>query len=225
MMKEIAKEVKKYVACNIKDRRKVNFDILVGRSQIIQLKEFNDEYDGRLENEDYLNHSFTIIVYVEKTNKIIGKATFFILDDSIWKEIFFWKQNGDILQKEKLNNFIKDTGKECIIMGYGQISNDIRHSDNFSYKGKIIEYYYSVLKFLLKRRESMLYCEPCGCYYLSNQILESDELKVSDFDYEKIGRVCAESVVSEKIVKHLHFKRLDLCYHYLTLGPIYCKWI
>jgi len=65
----------------------------------------------------------------------------------------------------------------------------------------------------------MLYCEPCGYYCLSNHFLESDELKVSDFNYEKIGRVCSESVVSEKIVKHLHFKKLDLCYHYSTLGP------
>lgn len=225
MMKEIAREVKKYVACNVKDRRTVDFDILVGRSQIIQLEEFNNEYDGRLENEHYSSNSFTIIVYVRETNKIIGKATFFILDYSIWKEIFFWKQNGDILEKERLNNFIKDTSKECIIMGYGQISNDIRNGNNFSYKGKIIEYYYSVLKFMMRRRESMLYCEPCGYYCLSNHFLESDELKVSDFNYEKIGRVCSESVVSEKIVKHLHFKKLDLCYHYSTLGPIYYKWI
>lgn len=108
-------------------------------------------------------------------------------------------------------------------MGYGQISNGVQADNNFSYKGKIIEYYYSILNFLLKESKSVLYCEPCGYYCLPNEILKDNELKISKFNYKKIGQVCPESVVSKKIVEHLHFNKMDLCYHYSTLGPIYYK--
>lgn len=222
-MKEIEKEVKKYIADNVKNSIDVDFDILLGEKQRIKLKDFDYEYDGRLENLDYLNSSFTIIVYIKETKKIIGKATFFILDHSLWKEIFFWRQEGKMLNRRNLNIFFKDTSKKCIIMGYGQTSNSIQKENNILYKGKIMEYYYSVLKFFFKREDAILYCEPCGYYCLSEQILGDERAKISIANYEKIGQVYKDSIVSEKIVRHLHFNKMELCYHYSSLGPIYYK--
>lgn len=225
MIKKMAKEAKKYIADNVKNRIDIDFDILVGEKQIIKLKDFDYEYDGRLEKLDYLNNSFTIIVMLKETKKIIGKATFFVLDYSMWKEIALWRQEGEFLKRENLNTFFKDTSKKCIIMGYGQTSNAIQTEKSFLYKGKIMDYYYLVLKFLLKGRDVILYCEPCGYYCLSDQILGEDSKKLSISNYEKKGQVCKESIVSEKIVKHLLFSKMELCYHYSSLGPVYYKQI
>lgn len=89
--------------------------------------------------------------------------------------------------------------------------------------GKIQVYKERIKCDILQR--DILYCEPCGYYCLSDQILGEDSKKLSISNYEKKGQVCKESIVSEKIVKHLLFSKMELCYHYSSLGPVYYKQI
>ncbi len=221
MIEKLAERIYDQTSEKIRKSSLLDYKMVTGKAQIIVLDEFNNDFDGRLKQKEYLQNSFTIVTFLKQSQEIVGKATFFVVEHSVWKNIVFWKLDDTILKKDKLDDYIEDKNKKCVIMGYGQISNRIRNTDSVAIKSKSIEVYYKVLKSLIQTEECAVYCEPCGYFCLSDEVVSKEQLDVSMLDKTKMGCVCPESVVSEKISVLFHMKKLESCYHCSTLGPIY----
>lgn len=221
MDKEIVDTLIEGVAKVVKDDKLVEYEFLTGKNQIIILDEFDCDVDCRLYVPEYFERSLTLVVRDKATKNVVGKATIYVLDKTMWEKIEMWEKDGHMLHKCRLGECVPEYNKDLVVMGYGQIAHSIRDGSNMGYKRKIMEIYYTTLKTLMDMNEFIFYCEPCGVFSLSDSVIAKDELNIEDFNQDEIGKVNDESVVSQKLVKIFHMKQIPNYYHISTLGPIY----
>lgn len=221
MDEQIVEVIKTSIKRTVKEDKLVGFEIATGKEQMIILEEFDCDVDGRLYYSDYFKNSLTAVVWDRRDNKVVGKATFYLLDYSVWNAIEFWEKKGLILHKRYLRDCILSKEKKVAILGYGQISHSVRNGINMGLKRKIMEVYCATVKAIINVDEYILFCEPCGVFSLNHEVVKQKELDIRNFNQELFGVVHDESVVSEKLMKVFDMEKIENCYQLSTLGSLY----
>ena len=198
------------------------FDIVTGMDQIIIDKQFNNEYDIRLNDQEYLNNSITILG--KDNGTLLGKATIFITGYDTYSKEFFWEYDevNNILVKKYLSEYKDIIGDLCLTLGYAQISDNIREKTSMFHKSRLISIYVTVLQEILRIKEIFVHVEPCGFVFLTNEQLSAEKLAIEGGSaYEILGRVYPESIVSYKVAEKYGLHKMHNLFHHMTLGPVF----
>ncbi len=206
--------VKKNEGCGI------DYELLEGCFQKIVYQDFDYDYDARLDNDEILKNSYTIIA--RKSKQYFYKTTIIEFTKKINSFLYFWylDRSEGVLKKVYLKNIVKED-KRCYIMGYTQVSNSLKAMNSISHTPIILKFYLELWKDILNTN-AVVVMEPCGICHIDNDDLFSDTLKIENKEtIKEIGKVSSQSITSEKVAIKLGMERIENLYHCSTLGPVY----
>jgi hypothetical protein len=217
----------------------IGYLAVTGKDQMIMDEEFDNEYDYRLNMEEYLNNSLTIVARIKETGVIIGKGTIYFCDYNIYKDVFFWKRTHDTynslamqfcqhgydnikirLSKKTLSAYKDIIGNICIVLGFTQVASSVRFSSDIFNQYKVTTFYLNLVKKLIHEWNLFVYLEPCGVCRVDPSLLGEEFLDISNNAIPNLGRVDPESTASFKLAQKVGMLLMEDLYHNSTLGPV-----
>ncbi|MCL1918326.1 MAG: hypothetical protein FWG14_08425 [Peptococcaceae bacterium] len=221
---EIIRSAEDFCAKN--STKKVEYRLCVGEEQRSKDPSFGGRYDSKLDEEAYLNNSFTVVARNKSDMSFLGRTTLFLMGYDVYKDIFFWKLHEDEEQTFLLKVWLgecKDLiGDLCITLGFTEIAGEIRFSPDLAYQYKTGMDLFGFVKQLVSDSENFVYLAPLGEFSFDEETLSLDkvilfpEINVSEF-----GAVHPEGWAKAKLAQKLKMCKVDNLYGNDDLGPVF----
>ena len=217
---DIINSIQDYVESQNMFDKGIRYSIAYSENQKREIENFSN--DIRLYENDYLDNSITIYAFAE--DEIIAKTTIYFLNYNMYKNIYFWSLNGNVLEKKYLSDFKEIIGEICIILAYSQISINLKDKSVVSLKYMIIKFYIDLYKEIICKLKIFCYIEPTGVLYIDQNSRDKEKLIIGqdiNIKTNQMGKVANESVVADKIAHTLGLYKVDNLFHYISGGSIY----
>lgn len=194
---------------------------IVNKKEVIKNdKNFNGNYDTRLDEKEFEQSAVIIQIKNEKKEKVFIFTLFFIRRE-LYHIIYVWKKKQERLEKVSIRDYKQCIDKNILLLGYARFSEVELNRKKIGSRHKCIEIYINLIKEIGKKCHSTILVEPEGILKLAKktEFLESIELgKV----YETaLGAVDQGGRVTRKLAIILGLKEIEGCYNYYTFGPVF----
>ena len=192
---------------------------IVNKKEVIKNdKNFNGNYDARLDEKEFEQSAVIIQIKNEKKEKVFIFTLFFIRRE-LYHIIYVWKKKQERLEKVSISNYFFD--KNILLLGYARFSENELNRKKIGSRHKCIEIYINLIKEIGKKFHSTILVEPEGILKLAKKTKLSESIELEKVYEKALGAVDEGGRVTKKLAIILGLKEIEGCYNYYTFGPVF----